>query len=128
MIPVDLKYTTGHEWLRIDGETATIGITDYAQSQLGDITYVELPAIGKKFQATDSLAVVESVKAASDVYTPVSGTVSEINEDLEATPESINSDPYTTGWICKLSGVATADIDSAMSAEDYETFLKEGDA
>ena len=126
MIPAELKYTTGHEWLRLDGEIATIGITDYAQSQLGDITYVELPPVGKEFKAADSIAVVESVKAASDVYTPVGGTIAEINGDLDGAPESINSDPYTDGWICKLSGVSSADIASAMSAEEYGKFLEKG--
>jgi glycine cleavage system H protein len=128
MIPADLKYTTGHEWIKIEGDTATIGITDYAQSQLGDITYVELPPAGKDFTASDSVAVVESVKAASDVYTPVTGTVAAINEDLEGAPESINNDPYQAGWICKLSGVAVAELESAMGAEDYEKFLENGAA
>jgi glycine cleavage system H protein len=128
MIPADLKYTTGHEWIKIEGDTVTIGITDYAQSQLGDITYVELPPEGKEIKAKDSIAVVESVKAASDVYAPVNGTVAAINEDLEGAPENINNDPYEAGWICKLSGVAVAELESAMGAEDYEKFLENGAA
>ena len=128
MIPADLKYTAGHEWIKIEGDTATIGITDYAQSQLGDITYVELPPEGKEIKANDSIAVVESVKAASDVYAPVNGTVAAINEDLEGAPENINNDPYEAGWICKLSGVVVAELESAMSAEYYEQFLANGAA
>lgn len=126
MIPEKLKYTTGHEWVSLEGNTATVGITDYAQSQLGDVTYVELPPVGKEVTSGDSVAVVESVKAASDVYAPVTGKVLAGNEDLEGCPEKINSDPYKDGWILKISGVTAADLESLMSAADYTNFLENG--
>src|SRR5688500_19132669 len=102
-VPEDLLYTKSHEWVRIDGDSATIGITDFAQSELGDIVYVDLPSPGRALQSGDSFGTVESVKTVSDVYTPVAGEVTEINSDLEAASELMNSDPYGGGWLIKLS-------------------------
>jgi glycine cleavage system H protein len=96
------RYTKSHEWLTVDGKTATVGITDFAQSQLGDVVFLELPAAGRKLNAGDSFGVVESVKAASDLYSPVSGRITAVNEKLAAHPELINSDPYGDGWILKI--------------------------
>ena len=126
MIPAELKYSTDHEWIAIEGDSATVGVTDYAQSQLGDITYVELPATDNEVKSGDSIAVVESVKAASDVYAPLSGTVSEANEDLEGAPEKIKSEPYKGGWIMKISGIQATEVEGLMSAEDYEKFIENG--
>jgi glycine cleavage system H protein len=98
----DRRYTKTHEWIAVDGKTATIGITDFAQSQLGDVVFLELPTIGRKIGARESFGVVESVKAASDLYSPVAGRITEVNEKLSAKPELINSDPYGDGWILKL--------------------------
>ncbi len=123
--PDSLKYTKDHEWVRLDGETAVIGITDHAQDELGDITYVELPDTGKEVSANDELAVIESVKAASDILAPVAGTVSEVNSLLDDEPEAINDSPYENGWICKLTGVDKAEVEGLMSAADYEAFINE---
>jgi glycine cleavage system H protein len=98
----DRRYTKTHEWITVDGKTATIGITDFAQSQLGDVVFLELPSIGRKIGARESFGVVESVKAASDLYTPVAGRITEVNDKLSAKPELINSDPYGDGWILKI--------------------------
>jgi glycine cleavage system H protein len=108
----DRRYTKSHEWLTIDGKTATIGITDFAQSQLGDVVFLELPAPGRKLAAGDSFGVVESVKAASDLYSPVAGRITAVNEKLAAHPELVNSDPYGDGWLMKveLSGELPADL------------------
>jgi glycine cleavage system H protein len=121
--PDSLKYTKDHEWVRLDGDTAVVGITDHAQDELGDITYVELPAEGKKVGANDELAVIESVKAASDILAPIAGTVSEINGALDDEPEIINDSPYENGWICKLTDIDTAEVEGLMSAADYEAFI-----
>lgn len=126
MIPAELRYSTDHEWVAMDGDTATVGITDHAQSQLGDITYVELPSTGNAVSAGDSISVVESVKAASDVCAPVSGTVAETNDALEGAPEKVNSDPYKEGWILRISGVQASEVDGLMSAADYEKFIESG--
>ena len=100
------RFAKTHEWVVLDGETATVGITDHAQQQLGDVIFVELPAVGTALKAGDRFGTIESVKAASDLYTPVSGTVSALNAALESTPEVVNSDPYDAGWMIKLDGVA----------------------
>lgn len=128
MIPAELKYTQSHEWVALAGDVATMGITDYAQSQLGDITYVELPPTGKETKSGEAIAVVESVKAASDIYAPAAGAVSEVNDALEGCPENINSDPYKEGWILKISGVQESDLSGLMSANEYEKFLEAGAA
>lgn len=116
-VPQDLKYTKDHEWIRLDGDTATVGITDHAQQSLGDITFVEVPEVGDSFSAGDAFGVVESVKAASDLYMPVDGEVIEVNEGLEAAPETVNSDPYGDGWIIKLK--VTGSTDDLLDAAAY---------
>jgi glycine cleavage system H protein len=120
-VPEDLLYTKSHEWVRIDGGTATIGITDFAQSELGDIVYVDLPSPGRALQSGDSFSTVESVKTVSDVYTPVSGEVTGINSDLEAASELMNSDPYGGGWLIKLS--LDGEPSGLLTAEEYKTLI-----
>jgi glycine cleavage system H protein len=122
-VPGDLQYTKSHEWVRTEGDTATIGITDHAQDELGDVVFVELPDEGDTFDAGDSFGTVESVKAVSDLYTPVGGEVVEVNSALGDAPEKINEDPYGEGWIVKLS-VSDEGTD-LLSASDYEQLLEE---
>ena len=122
-VPEELQYTKSHEWVRTEGDTATLGITDYAQDELGDIVFVELPEEGTTFDAGDSFGTVESVKAVSDLYTPVGGEVVEVNQALSDNPEKINEDPYGDGWIVKLS-VSDEGTD-LLSASDYEQLLEE---
>ncbi len=121
-IPEDLQYTHSHEWVRIEGDTATIGITDHAQDELGDVVFVELPDEGATFDAGESFGTVESVKAVSDLYTPVGGEVVEVNSALEDAPENINEDPYGEGWIVKLRTTDRADL---LSPEEYEKVVEE---
>jgi glycine cleavage system H protein len=121
-IPEDLQYTDSHEWVRIEGDTATIGITDHAQDELGDVVFVELPDEGATFDAGESFGTVESVKAVSDLYTPVGGEVVEVNSALEDAPENINEDPYGEGWIVKLRITDRADL---LSPEEYEKVVEE---
>ena len=121
-IPEDLQYTKSHEWVRIEGDTATIGITDHAQDELGDVVFVELPDEGATFDAGESFGTVESVKAVSDLYAPVGGEVVEVNSTLEDAPENINDDPYGEGWIVKLR---TTDEPDLLSPEDYEKVVEE---
>ena len=121
-IPEDLQYTKSHEWVRIEGDTATIGITDHAQDELGDIVFVELPEEGDTFDAGESFGTVESVKAVSDLYAPVGGEVVEVNSALEDAPENINEDPYGEGWIVKLRTTDEADL---LSPEEYEKVVEE---
>ena len=123
MVVEGLLYTKDHEWAKIEAEIATIGITDYAQQMLGEIVFVELPAIGKEFAGNDELAVVESTKAASDLYCPVAGKVIEVNGELESEPELINQDCYNTGWICKLQITDTNSVEDLMDSKQYEEFL-----
>jgi len=123
-IPADLKYTKEHEWLRVDRDVATIGISDYAQDALGDIVFVELPEIGREVDAGEAYAVVESVKAVSDVYAPAAGEVIAINEGLETSPELINTDPCGKGWIARIR-LADADLSHLMDAETYAAYLEE---
>lgn len=120
-IPGDLKYTKDHEWLKLDGDEAIIGITDHAQEALGDITFVELPAVGDSFSQHDTFGVVESVKAASDLYMPVSGEVIAINDALESTPEAVNDDPYESGWIVKIKLSEPSEVDALLDASAYES-------
>ncbi len=117
------KYTEKHEWVELDGDVATLGISAFAAKELGDITYVELPEEDDSIEKGESYCTVESVKAASDVYSPVTGTVSEINEDLEDEPEAINADAEGEAWICKVSGVDAADLDGLMDAAAYAAFI-----
>ena len=121
-IPEDLQYTESHEWVRIEGETATIGITDHAQDELGDVVFVELPGEGDAFDAGESFGTVESVKAVSDLYAPVGGEVVEVNSALEDAPENINEDPYGEGWIVKLR---TSDEPHLLSPHEYEQVVAE---
>lgn len=123
-VPSELKYVASHEWLRMEDDgTITIGITDHAQDALGDIVYVELPDVGDTVAVDDEVAVVESVKAASDVYAPITGEVVEINEALEEDPEIINTDPYGDGWMYRIKPDNADDYDSLLSAEEYQADL-----
>jgi len=119
-IPNELKYTKEHEWVKIIGDTAVVGITDYAQHKLGDIVFAELPSLNKSFKQMDQLCVVESVKAASDIYSPISGTVSETNASLESTPQLINESPYEKGWIAKFKNFNKKELDNLMTADAYK--------
>ena len=116
----DLKYRESHEWVRDEGDgTVTVGISDHAQAQLGDMVFVELPEVGNSYGQGDACAVVESVKAASDAYAPVSGEVTEVNADLEDTPEMVNNDPYGDGWMFRIKISDPSEMDDMLSAEDY---------
>ncbi len=120
-LPNDLKYLSSHEWLRLEADgTAYIGITDHAQAQMGDLVYVECPEVGSELGAGDEAGVVESVKAASDIYCPVAGEVVAINEQLEDTPELVNSDPYGDGWMFRIKVSDVSDIEGMLSAEEYQ--------
>ena len=121
-VPEELQYTRSHEWVRREGETATVGITDHAQDELGDVVFVELPEVGAVFDAGDSFGAVESVKAVSDLYAPVGGEVVEVNSALEDAPEKINEDPYGDGWILKLRVGGEGDL---LTAQEYEQFLEQ---
>jgi glycine cleavage system H protein len=118
-----VKYTKEHEWIAVDGKTGRVGITNYAQLQLGDIVFVELPEAGRRLGKGDSAAVVESVKAASDIYTPVSGTVTAANPDLPDAPETVNEDPEGEGWFFELELADPAELDGLMSEADYQAYV-----
>ena len=120
--PRDLRYTKTHEWVRVDGDVATIGLSDYAQSELGDITYLELPEIGDEVTQSEPLGVVESVKAASDIYAPVAGEVLERNEDVVGAPELVNQSPYERAWLIKVRLTDPTQVESLMPAEEYDQF------
>lgn len=120
----DRKYSKTHEWVKIEGDLAVVGITDHAQESLGDVTFVELPKTGQKVAKEGECAVIESVKAASDIFSPVSGEVSEVNKDLESSPENINTDPYGSGWIFKLRNFNKEEYETLMDEASYETFLE----
>ncbi len=122
--PADRKFTKSHEWAKIDGGLVVVGISDHAQKALGDITFIELPAIGKKVTKGESCSVIESVKAASDIYAPVSGEISEVNTALDTKPETINKDPYGTAWLFKIKNFDPADVSDLMDAAAYETFAE----
>ena len=123
--PQDLYYAKTHEWLRIDDDIAVVGITDFAQNQLSDLTFVELPEVGREVVAGDEVAVLESVKAASDIYAPIAGEIVEVNMDLEDTPEMINNSPYDEGWLFKIKFIREEDVDDLMSAEEYDDLCEE---
>ncbi len=125
--PRELRYTKSHEWVRWNGKIATVGISDFAQDQLSDLTYVELPTVGDSFSAQDQVAVVESVKAASDVYAPISGTIHDINKNLIEKPELINSDPYGEGWIFKLIPDDVSELETLFDADQYEALNPDED-
>ena len=118
-VPSDLKYVKSHEWIRVAGDTVTIGITDHAQAELTDVVFVELPAVGRKVKTGESCAVVESVKTASDIYAPVSGEVVAANDQLAKHPELVNTAPYGDGWFLKLKLADSAELGGLMSADDY---------
>ncbi len=122
-IPEDLKYTKDHEWARIDGEIATVGITDFAQSELGDIVYVELPEVGAQTTQNESFGTIEAVKAVSDLFAPLSGEVVEVNEALADQPELINKDPYGAGWIIKIKMSNPDEVANLLSKEQYEELI-----
>jgi glycine cleavage system H protein len=124
-VPKDYKYTKTHEWVKVEGDVATIGITDFAQSELGDITYIELPPLGSSLNQSDSLGVIESVKAASDIYSPISGEVIEDNTNVETTPEMVNSSPFEDAWLVRLKVTDQSQIDNLLDAEAYEKLLEE---
>jgi glycine cleavage system H protein len=123
-VPDNLQYSKDHEWVRVEGDTAVIGITDHAQEQLGDVVYVELPKPGESFSAHESFGSVESVKAVSEIFTPVSGEVAELNESLNDEPEKVNKDPYGEGWMIKIKMSAPGEVDSLLTAAEYEDFTK----
>ncbi|MBD3175916.1 MAG: glycine cleavage system protein GcvH [Armatimonadia bacterium] len=121
--PSELKYTEEHEWVKVDGDTAAIGITSYAAEELGDIVFVDLPDTGTEVSKGDTFGTIESVKTVADLYAPVSGEITEINETLEDTPETVNESPYEKGWIVKIKMSDKSETDGMLSAEDYEKKL-----
>lgn len=124
MVVEGLLYTKEHEWIKLEGKTVVVGITDYAQQMLGEITFVETPAVGREFEQNSEMAVVESSKAASDVYSPVQGKVTEVNSKLEAEPELINQDCYGAGWICRMDVAGDVPTEELMDAKQYEEYLR----
>jgi glycine cleavage system H protein len=124
-IPSELRYSTDHEWVRVEGDTVTIGITEYAQDALGDVVFVEMPEPGTAVAAGATFSEVESTKSVSDIYAPVSGSISSVNEALDSQPELLNSDPYGEGWICRITMTDVAELDTLMDAEAYRA-LTEG--
>lgn len=121
--PTNYRYTREHEWLRLDGDTATVGITHHAQDQLGDVVFVELPEVGAKLQAEGAFGAVESVKAVSDIYSPLSGDVTEVNESLIDAPEKINEDPHGDGWLIRVTVFDRNEIDKLMTSEQYAEYV-----
>lgn len=124
-LPPELKYTNTHEWIRIESDGVVVGITDYAQSQLSDLTFIELPSVGDKFKAGEEAGVLESVKAASDIYCPVTGEVIEVNDELNDHPDLINSEPFGDGWLFKVALDIEGELDELLTVEDYEEILPE---
>jgi len=125
--PQELKYTKEHEWVRIEGDIVTVGITDYAQDQLGDIVYVEIETVEEDIDKDQVFGTVEAVKTVSDLYLPVSGTITEKNEELDAEPESVNTEPYGKGWMVKVKAKDISELDTLMSAEEYKAFTEEAE-
>jgi glycine cleavage system H protein len=123
-VPDNLHYSKDHEWVRVESDTVVIGITDHAQDQLGDVVYVELPKVGDEFTSNDSFGSVESVKAVSEIFTPVAGSVTAINESLSEEPEKVNKDPYGDGWMIKMKMNKPGEVDSLLTAAEYEDFTK----
>ena len=126
MVPSDLRYTKDHEWVRVDGEEATVGITEYAASQLGDIVFVELPDVGRSLAQFAAFGVVESVKAVSDLFAPLTGEVSAANETLAGSPELVNSDPYGGGWMLRLRLTAPDEVEELLDATAYDALIAAG--
>lgn len=125
-IPADLKYTKDHEWVKVEGNTATIGITDFAQGELGDIVYVEIETMGESLNAEEIFGTVEAVKTVSDLFMPLSGKIIEVNGDLESSPESVNKDPYTSGWMIKVEMSDPSQANQLMTADQYKTMIGVG--
>ncbi len=123
--PEDLSYTKDHEWIRVQGDVATVGITDHAQKQLGDVVYVELPKAGDKFESGEPFGSVESVKAVSEIYMPLSGSVVEVNDSLNDEPERVNTDPYGDGWMIRIKMDNPSQVDGLLSSIEYEDYIKE---
>lgn len=123
-IPENLQYSKDHEWISVEGDIGTIGITDHAQNSLGDVVYVELPKVGETFAAHESFGSVESVKAVSEIFTPVAGEVTEVNESLQDEPEKVNTDPYGEAWMIRIRMKNPGEVDSLLSAAEYEDFTK----
>ena len=122
-IPENLRYSKDHEWVKVEGDVASIGITDYAQHSLGDVVYVDMPRVGDKFGTHEAFGSVESVKAVSEIFTPVSGEVVEVNESLNDSPEKVNSDPYGDAWFVKIKMENALEVDAMLSGEEYEEYL-----
>ncbi len=121
--PDNLRYTKDHEWIRVEGSVGAVGITDYAQGELGDIVFVDLPAVGKKVKQGESFGTIEAVKAVSDLYAPVSGEVTEINPDLEKTPEVVNKEPYKGGWMIKIKVTNQAELNALLDSKNYRNLI-----
>ncbi|RLA10491.1 MAG: glycine cleavage system protein GcvH [Gammaproteobacteria bacterium] len=126
-VPSELKFLSSHEWVSVDGDVATVGVSDHAQELLGDLVFVELPEVGATVSAGDSVAVIESVKAASDTYAPVSGEIVEVNEELEDSPERINDDPYGDGWMYRVKMDDAAEVNDLLGADDYSNSIEDGE-
>jgi glycine cleavage system H protein len=124
MAPEDNRYAKSHEYVHVEGGIATVGITDYAQKELGDVVFVELPQVGSQVEANEEFGNIESVKAASELFAPVSGEVVEVNEELASRPELVNSDPFGDGWMMKVKLTAPEELDALMSAEEYEEYVE----
>jgi len=123
--PKHLKYSREHEWVKVEGNVAQVGITDYAQSELGDVVYVELPEVGTDVEANNTFGVVESVKAVSDLFAPVTGSITEVNPQLEEEPELVNSDPYEDGWMIKIEMNDPSELNDLLDVDEYKTFVEE---
>jgi glycine cleavage system H protein len=122
--PEELRYSSDHEWVRLDGDRATVGITDYAQDALGDVVYVDVPDVGNQVAAADKVSEVESTKSVSDIYAPVSGTVIEVNADLADNPQRVNEDPYGEGWLCVIAVTDASELDALMDAAGYRALVE----
>ncbi len=125
MNPKDLRYDKEHEWVKVDGEVAVLGISDFAQDQLGEVVYVDLPAVGDELVAGESFGEIESVKSVSELFSPISGEIVEVNEALGDAPETVNEDPYGDGWMVKVKMGDASELDALMSADEYEAFVAE---
>jgi len=123
-IPADLKYTEDHEWVRVEGDTVVVGITDFAQGELGDVVFVEIETEGEELDKGETFGTVEAVKTVSDLFMPVGGEVAEVNEELADEPELVNKDPYGKGWMVKIKVADTSELDDLMSAEDYQKMIE----
>mgnify|MGYP001793390334 CR=1 FL=1 len=123
MYPADLRYDREHEWVRVEGDIAVIGISNFAQDQLGEVVYVDLPSKGDELVAGETFGEIESVKSVSELYSPVSGEVVEVNDDLDGSPETINTDPYGAGWMVKVKMADASQLDGMMAADEYESFI-----